>query len=352
MRPNENYWYQVKAEKRRQESARLKAKKNAPPPPDKRARKAARAADSSEIEQAVAPGAQLGVVVESYRHHVMALAEGEVTPCLLAGADIPDGMLPLVVGDRVTFDVEDGTGRVRHALPRSSQVARLREDRSRRSAEGGEGQVLAANVDIAVIVAAAASPPFHPRFIDRYLVMCQYGGVTPVICLNKCDLVAEPPSLAVYERMGVAVVLASAATGQGIGQLRSLLSGKMAVLTGQSGVGKSSLINALLGQEELRVGNVSDANSRGRHTTTVATLRPLPEGGFLIDTPGIRSLGLWNIERGDLHLYFPEFEDFEDQCKFRDCAHTGEPSCAVRAAAERGELPPERYDSYLRMMQG
>ena len=349
-KPNENYSFDLKWQDRRQESARLKAKKNAPPPPDRRGRKR-KGDDSDEPSSVAAPGTNMGVVVETYRHHVMALNGVEVTPCLLAGADIPADMLPLVVGDRVTFDIDEGTGRIRHALPRTSILARLREDRSRRSADGGEGQVLAANVDVAVIVASAAAPPFHPRFVDRYLVMCQYGGVAPVICLNKCDLVKEPPSLANYERMGVPVVFTSAAENVGIDQLRALLRGKLAVLTGQSGVGKSSLINRLLGQDELRVGTVSDYSSRGRHTTTMATLRPLPDGGFLIDTPGIRSLGLWNIERRDLRLYFPEFEDFADQCKFRDCAHMGEPSCAVRAASERGDLPPERYDSYLRLMQ-
>ena len=259
----------------------------------------------------------------------------------------------LAVGDRVQVVRDaDGRGTVVDVEPRRTRLARIREDRSRRSEFGRQEAVLAANVDIAVIVAAVAQPSFHPKLVDRFLVICQYGGIRPVLCLNKCDLVESPPDVTIYEQFGLPVVYASAATGVGLDELRSLLRGTIAVFTGHSGVGKSSLVNALLGDEMQVVGAVRGADGRGRHTTTWSTLLHWDDDSFVVDTPGVRSLGIWKIEPATLAWYFPEFDAFSPQCRFSGCSHTHEPACAVKAAVETGQIARQRYDSYMRMLDG
>jgi ribosome biogenesis GTPase len=259
----------------------------------------------------------------------------------------------LTVGDRVRA-VLDTPGRVMivGVEPRRSRLARIREDRSRRSEFSREEAVLAANVDVAMIVAAVADPPFHPKLVDRFLVICQYGGIRPILCLNKCDLVDAPPDLAIYEQLGLPIVYASAATGAGLDELRRLLHGNVAVFTGHSGVGKSSLVNALLGEEHQVVGAVRSADGRGRHTTTSSSLLRLDDDSYLVDTPGVRSLGVWKIDPHTLAAYFPDFDAFSATCRFSTCSHTHEPDCGVKEAVEAGELPRQRYESYLRMMEG
>jgi ribosome biogenesis GTPase len=170
--------------------------------------------------------------------------------------------------------------------------------------------------------------------------------------LNKCDLVDESPDLTAYEQLRLPIVLASAASGLGVDRLRDLLQGNLAVFTGHSGVGKSSLINAALGETRQRVGATSVVQGRGRHTTTSSTLLALDEDTLVIDTPGIRSLAFWKIDARTLRLYFPEIERYGAGCHFSDCTHLHEPWCAVKAAAETGEVPPQRYASYARMMSG
>lgn len=260
----------------------------------------------------------------------------------------------LAVGDRVRA-VLDTPGRVTivEVEPRRSRLARIREDRTRRSAFAREEAVLAANVDVAVIVAAVADPPFHPRLVDRFLVICQYGGIWPVLCLNKCDLADSPPDLTIYERLGLPIVYASTVTGAGLDELRDLLRGKVAVFTGHSGVGKSSLVNALLGEERQAIGTVSDHYRRGRHTTTSSSLLPLgDDASYLVDTPGVRSLGVWKIEPQTLAGYFPDFDALVSGCHFSTCTHTHEPDCGVKEAVETGEIAQQRYESYLRLMDG
>lgn len=257
----------------------------------------------------------------------------------------------LAIGDKVGFSLDQqGNATLLKSFPRWSRLARLRADASRRSLAGATEHVLAANVDLAVIVASVASPSFHPRLVDRYLVMCQYGNVTPVLCLSKIDL-APPPDVSVYEQIGLAVVRLSTKSNLGFEALLSLLSGKCCVLTGHSGVGKSSIINHLLGHEVLAVREVSDRTGRGRHTSISSSLHVIENSTWLIDTPGIRSLGLWDIEPDSLRFYFPEFAPFADQCHYRDCSHSHEPECAVREAVHHGAVPAERYESYLRLLR-
>jgi ribosome biogenesis GTPase len=238
------------------------------------------------------------------------------------------------VGDRVILARAAGQLRVVELLPRTSALVRLRAERTRRSTVPPRQAVLAANVDLAVIVASVTSPAFHPRLVDRYLVLCQHGGIAPLLCLNKCDL----------------VVRCSTRTGAGVVELRGRLSGKTSVVTGHSGVGKSSLVNVLSGAYTLPIGSVRSSDGRGRHTTSSSTLTRIDAGTFLIDTPGIRSLGLWHVDAASLRFYFSEFERFEADCHFSDCTHSHEPRCAIKAAVETGEIAAARHASYLRML--
>jgi len=257
----------------------------------------------------------------------------------------------LAIGDKVGFSLDaQQNATLLKSFPRWSRLARLRADASRRSLAGATEHVLAANVDIAVIVASVASPSFHPRLVDRYLVMCQYGNVTPVLCLSKIDL-APPPDVSVYERIGLAVVRLSTKSSQGFDSLLSLLSGKCCVLTGHSGVGNRPLSITCLATKCWQCGMSATARVAVAIRRSAPRFHVIDNSTWLIDTPGIRSLGLWDIEQDSLRFYFPEFAPFADQCHYRDCSHTHEPECAVREAVQQGDVPAERYESYLRLLK-
>lgn len=301
--------------------------------------------------EAAEPAVEIGLVAGIQRGGAIGVLVGAELRAARAGREIAYRRHALAVGDRVQLVTgQHGDTLVVDVEPRRSRLARVREDRSRRSAHAREEAVLAANVDVAVIVAAVAEPPFHPKLVDRFLVICQYGGIRPILCLNKCDLTAEPPDVSLYRQLGVPVVYVSATTGAGLDELRSLLAGTVAVFTGHSGVGKSSLANALLGEARQVVGAVRWADGRGRHTTTSSSLIRLDEGSYLVDTPGVRSLGIWEIDRRTLSAYFPDFDSFSASCRFSTCTHVHEPGCGVKSAAESGELSRQRYESYLRLM--
>ena len=258
----------------------------------------------------------------------------------------PDGAVP---GDRVEIEINDGAGRIVAIEPRRSKLVRLRPEDGKMAL--AKEHVIAANVDVAVIVASTTSPPFRARLIDRYLVMCQYGGVEPVICVNKIDLDRpDEAELEIYTDIGVAWVPVSAETGEGLEKLQGTLAGKTAVLAGHSGVGKSSIVNAITGDTAQHIGAVG-TERRGQHTTASSTMVEWSPDSLLIDTPGIRSLGLWDIDAQSLAAYFPEFGDHLGSCKYRDCTHDSEPDCAVRAAADAGHIARARFDSYLRMLR-
>ena len=263
--------------------------------------------------------------------------ESEVTP------------LKLAVGDEVQIQ-QDGAGAqwaISAILPRRSQLAR-------RSPGGGYGErIVAANVDQVLVVFAAANPEPHVRMLDRFLIIAEANGITARVVINKADLVS-PESIrlrfADYERAGYPLHVTSTATGRGLDILRAALEGRTTALSGPSGVGKSSLMNAMFHGLDLRVAEISQSVNKGRHTTVGALLHPLPGAGYVVDTPGLREVGMWGLTAEHLDGYFPEFRPFLGECRFADCIHAVEPGCAVREALARDDLSAMRYDSYVKLL--
>ncbi|MBM3981399.1 MAG: ribosome small subunit-dependent GTPase A [Planctomycetes bacterium] len=215
--------------------------------------------------------------------------------------------------------------------------------------------VLVANVDQLAIIMSLVEPNLKPHLIDRYLAAAQQGGLKPVLCLNKADL-ADPvelqPLIGLYAQLGITVILCSARTGYGIDRLREQLRGRATVFSGQSGVGKSSLLNAVQPDLALAVKSVSEVNNKGRHTTTYSQLIKLNFGGWVVDTPGVRQMQLWDARPEEMEGYFPEFRPFVPLCSFPDCTHTHEKGCAVKDAVARRLIASRRYHSYLGLFNG
>jgi ribosome biogenesis GTPase len=253
----------------------------------------------------------------------------------------------VTTGDRVWIRPDPGgEGIIERVEPRHGLLTR---------ASKGKEHVLVANVDQVVIVMALVEPDLKPHLIDRYLVSAEQGGITPVVCLNKADRVDAAPFqslIGLYSQIGIATFLTSATTGQGVERLRALLRGRQTVFAGQSGVGKSSLLNVLQPGLDLRVREVSDVNQKGRHTTTTAQLLRLDFGGWVVDTPGIRQFQLWNLQPGEMEGFFPEFRPFVTLCAFPDCTHTHEERCGVKRGVRLGQITDQRYVSYLGLYNG
>lgn len=260
----------------------------------------------------------------------------------------------VVVGDRVEVEPAGGAGEdtwtIERVHERSTVLARRAPGRAPRA------KVIVANVDQAVIVFAVAQPEPHLRMLDRFLVLCEWSGLDALIVANKTDLLdaeAARARFAPYEAAGYPVVYAAAKKGIGIEALRDAICGRISALAGPSGVGKSSLLNAVQPGLALRVASISDAVQKGRHTTVTAQLIPLECGGHVADTPGLRELGLWGIPPEELDGCFPEFRPLLGTCRYGNgCTHSHEPGCAVRSAVEAGTIPASRYDSYRRMLEG
>jgi ribosome biogenesis GTPase len=249
----------------------------------------------------------------------------------------------VAIGDNVLFSLD--RRRVEEILPRRTVLSRTDPHNPRIE------RVIAANVDVVVMVVSLKNPPLRPGLIDRYLIAIGKSGAGPLLCVNKIDLMSadeELDALRPYQDLRIEVVLCSAATGKGLGMLSAALAGKTCVFTGHSGVGKSSLLNALDQKLDLETNPVSSANERGRHTTTSSAMYELSNGARVIDTPGIREFGLWDISRAEIARYFDEF-NFH-RCNFSDCTHTHEPGCAVKVAVESGDIPTARYQAYLRIV--
>ncbi|HET7229219.1 MAG TPA: ribosome small subunit-dependent GTPase A [Longimicrobium sp.] len=259
----------------------------------------------------------------------------------------------VVVGDRVDMEREQaGTGEawsIMRVHERTSVLSRRAPGKAPRP------KVIAANLDQAVIVFAAANPMPHLRMVDRFLVIAEDAELRPVIVVNKVDVAGEAEArrmFAPYMKAGYDVLFTAAKQGIGVEALRQVLCGRISALTGPSGVGKSSLLNAIQPGLGLRVSAISEALNKGRHTTVTAQLIPLECGGYVADTPGLREVGLWEVDLQNLQFYFPEFEPYRHECRYNGCTHVHEPGCALRAAAEAGEVDPGRYESYRRMMTG
>lgn len=261
--------------------------------------------------------------------------------------------LKLAVGDRVRLERDDGEGdwAIAEILPRRSQLAR-------RAPGGGRGErVVAANVDQVVVVFAAANPEPHPRMLDRFLVIAEANELSARVVINKVELVGGADAARErwrdYERAGYVVHLTSVKQHEGLEPLRDALSGVVSVLTGPSGVGKSSLLNTMFPGLDLRVGEISESVNKGRHTTVGGFLHPLPgsDGGYVADTPGLREVGMWALAPTELDNCFPEFRPYLERCRFADCKHSVEPHCAVREAVLKGAVSRARYESYVKLRE-
>ncbi|NGM63158.1 ribosome small subunit-dependent GTPase A [Sphingobacterium sp. SGG-5] len=256
---------------------------------------------------------------------------------------------PIAVGDWVHFDwEEDEESAVIHTLePRRNYIIRKSVNLSKQT------QILGANLDQALLVVTLASPPTSLGFIDRFLVTAEAYGIPVILVFNKLDLFHEDglkildEYIAIYENIGYRCLAVSALEKTNMETLQGLLKDKISLVSGHSGVGKSTFINALIPGSELRTGDISSWSDRGKHTTTFAEMIDLPFGGKLIDTPGIRELGVVDIEKNELSHFFPEMRALLNTCRFNNCRHINEPGCRVLAAVEEGLIEPSRYESYL-----
>lgn len=288
-----------------------------------------------------------GTVVTVRKQRCKVAMEADLVTAWLSADMAAEQKHLIAVGDEVALSKRDREWIVEEVLPRRTVLSRpdpFAPDKER---------VVAANVDVVIQVSAGKEPPLRTGLIDRYLIAIERGGAAPVICVNKIDQAddderAEIAGMLVdYHDLGIPIVFCSASTGEGIDRLREVVSGRTAVLVGHSGVGKSSLLSALDKELQIATQTLHSGGRSGRHTTTSSTLYEFPDGTRLIDTPGIREFGIFQLDRKHLRFYFEEFENYAHECRYRDCTHLHEPDCAVKAAATEGEIP--RYQRYVKM---
>lgn len=278
-------------------------------------------------------------VIKMYNgfYYLQVAGEDELLSCRLRGR-IKRNKGAVVTGDYVEYQLlEDGTGVIEECLPRRTLLKRP----------------AVANIDQVLITFAARQPDLNQLLLNRFLVLAEWSGIPEiVICINKCDLLAEREDfLQDYVQAGYRLLLVSAHEGEGIAELKELLSGKVTVFAGPSGVGKSSLLNVVDSRLQLATGKISDKIKRGRHTTRAACLLPLPGGGTVVDTPGFSAAELENIDKSELAFYFPEFRPYIEKCYYNTCTHSHEPDCAVKEAVEAGTISTSRYEAYLNILQ-
>ena len=292
-----------------------------------------------------------GVVVRATGSWYEVLHDGERLRCRIRGRLRLRGVRstnPVVVGDRVVCETDAAGDRtIVDIVPRRNYVIRRASNLSK------ESHIIAANVDRALLLATLSSPATAPEFVDRFLVTCEAYKVPVTILLSKRDL-QDPEAVAafrrIYEDAGYEVLEVSTADGAGVERVRELLAGRTTLLSGNSGVGKSTLVRAIDPTLDIRTGEISGSHDKGRHTTTFSTMYPLAGGGAVIDTPGIKGFGLIDIGGDELWHYFPEMMRAAPGCRFYNCTHTHEPGCAVVAAVREGTIAWERYESYLKML--
>ncbi len=297
-----------------------------------------------------------GLVVKTQSGFYTVQTEDSLVTCQLRGTLKQSSKKTelCVIGDHVTIEmIEDGTGAIKSIAPRERVLSRVEPSSAAGTAAERE-QIIIANPDETVFVFAAAKPSPHLRMLDRFLVAAEAANIPSIaIVVNKIDLAEETArsTFAVYEKLRYAVLYVSAAQGSGIDDLRTFLTSHISVFTGPSGVGKSSLLNAVQPGLGRAVSHVSEKLTKGRHTTVTSELIPLDGGGYVADTPGIRSVAPWDVEPDELDAYYREIHPHVSECQFSDCTHTDEPGCGVRAAVAAGLITPERYDSYLRLRE-
>lgn len=278
-------------------------------------------------------------VIKMYNgfYYLQVAEQEELLSCRLRGR-IKRNKGAVVTGDYVEYQMlEDGTGVIESCLPRRTLLKRP----------------AVANIDQVLITFAARQPDLNQLLLNRFLVLAEWSGIPEiVICINKCDLLEEKADfLQDYVQAGYKLLMVSAQEGQGIQELKNLLTGRVTVFAGPSGVGKSSLLNAVDSNLELATGKISDKIKRGKHTTRAACLLPLPEGGTVVDTPGFSAAELENIDKAQLAHYFPEFRPYIEKCYYNTCTHSHEPDCAVKEAVAAGAICQARYEAYLNILQ-
>lgn len=301
---------------------------------------------------------QTGTIIRNTgAHYIARTVDGREVRCLAKGNFRIKGIRttnPVAVGDHVELSPEgkDGVAFITAVLPRRNYIIRRASNLSKAA------HIIAANVDCAVLVASLVHPATSFTFIDRFLATAEAYNVPAVLVVNKTDLLTEPEDrefldavLYLYRSIGYKCMAVSARTGEGVEGLAEFLRDKVSLFSGNSGVGKSTLINALIPGVELRTGEISEAHDTGMHTTTFSEMYTLPGGGEVIDTPGVRGFGVFEFDRDSVGHYFPEIFEASHDCRFGNCTHTHEPGCAVRAALEEHRIAESRYNSYLSILQ-
>ncbi|HEV8512822.1 MAG TPA: ribosome small subunit-dependent GTPase A [Cyclobacteriaceae bacterium] len=297
-----------------------------------------------------------GVVTKSTGSWHVVLAENKKYECRIRGKLRLEGIKetnPVTVGDEVEFEIEEGSHVITDVLQRKNQMLRQSVKKT------GHSNILASNIDQAVLIATLHQPRTSLGFIDRFTVSAEAYRIPQLIVFNKLDLLDEEGMTFVkslkkmYEQVGVMVITASALRNEGIDQLRAHLNGKISLLTGHSGAGKSTLLNALSPGLNQSTGEISGYSEKGTHTTTFAEMFALDEKTFVIDTPGIKEWGLVDMSQQEISDYFPEMRDLRLECKFGSkCLHLQEPGCAIHPAVEHGKIAQSRFESYISMVEG
>lgn len=288
-----------------------------------------------------------GIVVRAYGKSFIVYSRGESISCEIRGKvkRAAKSTTPVAVGDNVVFlKNQDGSGIIEKVEKRHSMFFR--------PAKGSESkrQVIAANIDQLAVVVSVKVPTLKPGLIDRFLIAAEIGRLKPIVIINKIDLgrISLLDDLeAAYAQINIPVHIVSAITGEGCDRLEEALVDSKTIFAGHSGVGKTALLNWLIPGANLKIGKVSDYSKKGVHTTSLVELFKLPHGGFVVDSPGLKVLGLWEVEKNQLADYYPEMHDYHENCRFTGCSHTHEPDCAVKEAVKNGKISQFRYNSYI-----